>query len=346
MATYTDRPQSRMQATPADPNQMTTEVATETRPTPSLDSALDHLMDSAVESARTMMHAAENVEARGVKILLKALARQRLHFVHQLQHYLRDQHPNVAVPHSLIGELQRGMTDMQASMTLKREGRQEIVLNEQLAQERKLLDAYHDALASAGSAGPLQARLREQAQQVEGTVTRLDEISHGDCELVARLFNNEQLGEQAVQRLRNQGFAQSDIDAVALEQLPVPAAQAVKRTQTGLKPTVIGGALSGAVVGALMGLAYALFIWFGPFTAESQSVSPALVWVASIVFAALMGTVFGYLIGRNKVEDDAFVTAQGVEEGEYLVAVFADPDRATVAENILQVHHGRELGTA
>ena len=314
----------------------------------SSSNALNHLIDTLVESARTFMHASENVETRGPKLMLKTVGRQRLQFVRQLQHYLPDQHPDVTVPHNLMSELQRGMTDMQASMTLKREGRQEIVLSEELAYERRLLNAYADALAAIGASGPLQARLREQQAQVQGSVARLEEITQGDCELVARLFNDEDAGQQAVMRLQNQGFAASDIDAVALEQLPTPSMRNVQRSQTGVKPTLIGGAISGALVGALMGLAYALFIWFGPDATQAQQpiLSPTVIWVASIIFAALMGAAFGYLIGRNKVEDDTFVTAQSVEQGEYLVVVYADPNRATLAENILQVHHGSELGRA
>jgi hypothetical protein len=61
------------------------------------------------------------------------------------------------------------------------------------------------------------------------------------------------------------------------------------------------------------------------------------------VIGAVFGAVFGLLIGQNQREDDIAVTADSLINGEFLVVAYPQPQQVALAEEILQVHHAREL---
>jgi hypothetical protein len=105
----------------------------------------------------------------------------------------------------------------------------------------------------------------------------------------------------------------------------------------------MAGALTGGIIGAVVGLAAALYVWFMPDIPAWISVGPWVLFFGSLIPGAVMGAVFGWIIGQNRIEDDRNVTRSGLEEGEWLVAVYPSQEQVAVAEEVLQIHHARTL---
>jgi hypothetical protein len=65
--------------------------------------------------------------------------------------------------------------------------------------------------------------------------------------------------------------------------------------------------------------------------------------IGAAIIGAVFGTVFGFFIGQNQREDDLMTTADGLVNGEILVVTYPKPLQIPVVEDVLQVHHAREL---
>jgi hypothetical protein len=172
---------------------------------------------------------------------------------------------------------------------------------------------------------------------------RLEDLDNrGDAHLVVRLFERERDADQAVGRLHAAGFTDQEVQVLEVEELPVHRTTPATQRQS-QRSTILAGAISGGIVGALIGLAVALYQSFLPNAALAISVHPVILFVASTFFGAAFGAIFGWIIGRNKVEHDTFVYHDSLMRGDKLVVVFADPARGEEAERILKVYHEREL---
>jgi hypothetical protein len=109
------------------------------------------------------------------------------------------------------------------------------------------------------------------------------------------------------------------------------------------KSTVAAGAFSGALIGGVIGLALALFVWMAPQLIGWVTVGPWALLIGATVIGAFFGSVFGFFIGQNQREIDVAETADGLVNGEMLVAAYPRPHEVALAEDVLQVHHAREL---
>jgi hypothetical protein len=143
-------------------------------------------------------------------------------------------------------------------------------------------------------------------------------------------------------RLRESGLNAAQIDAAPISQVAQPVLQTTKKPASA-KSTMVAGAMSGAMVGGLVGLALAIFVWLYPQLEGWVTVGPWALLIGAAIIGAGFGTVFGFFIGQNQREDDLMVTADGLVNGEILVVAYPQAHQVPMVEEILQVHHAREL---
>jgi hypothetical protein len=173
-------------------------------------------------------------------------------------------------------------------------------------------------------------------------LARLQTADIGAEPIVARVFDTRIEGDSAITRLRERGLNPSQIDAAPITQLTRPILQTAV-VPASPKNTMAAGAFSGAVVGGIVGLALAAFVWMAPQLVGWVTVGPWALLIGAIVIGAVFGTVFGFFIGQNQREDDMAVTADGLINGEVLVVAYPQPQQVAMVEDVLQVHHAREL---
>jgi hypothetical protein len=306
--------------------------------------SFDHLFELVGRSANAVQHAAQGVENRGLKLFLKVMAQERLYMLDEL-HRTSGQHGLVDDAEKITSStsLRQGMDDIQTSMAVQRGGREELSLTKLLNEEEELLAAYAAALES-NVPNALKQTLEAQWSRVSKFHAQLQKVAHGEEPIVARVFDTRIEGEHAITRLQSSGLSADQIDSALISRLEQPI-RASTTAPPSRSATTMGGAVSGGLVGGLFGLAVAAFIWLAPDQWIGWvTVSPWLFLIGALVIGALFGAVFGLIIGQNRREDDLMVTADGLINGEILVAAYPSPAQVSMVEDILQVHHARELG--
>lgn len=303
---------------------------------------LDDLQARLAAAATALDHAAESIETHGIKLLLKAYAQQRTLFGRELRAALTqggDAKPEAPAMHSALEE---GARDIAASLTVAREGRRPVALSAIVEGEGTLLRAYTQAL-QADLPVALRDLLERHRNQIAAGYDRLVELSGaGVTEPVTRVFEDARAADEALARLDRAGFPLQAIDVFDVDQMPVRRSNPA-RVRRSIGSTILAGAAIGALVGGLAGLAWALYQSSLPGMALTISVPPWQLVVSALVAGAFGGAVFGWIIGRNKVEDDRFVYTESLVNGTRLVVVYAEPERRAEAQRILQVYHDREL---
>jgi len=295
------------------------------------------------KSAQNMRHAAENVENRGLKLLLKVMAQERAYMAISLREAIGKTpvDPLDSTQKSASTSLQQGLEDIQTSMAVQRQGRETLALSHVVQEEAALLDAYEKALGD-NVPDPLRTELEVEYAHIAQFYTRLQSVGEGMEPIVARVFDTRIEGESAVVRLRERGLDSSQIDSAPINQLAQPLRPSTV-IPSSPKNTMAAGAFSGAIVGGIIGLALAAFVWFAPQLVGWVTVGPWALLIGAILIGAVFGSVFGLLIGQNQREDDIAVTADSLINGEILVVAYPQPHQVAVTEEVLQVHHAREL---
>lgn len=298
-------------------------------------------------SAQSLRHAAESVENRGLKLLLKVIAQERVYMLNTLRNAVGQQAHDPLDPSATpsSASLQEGLQDIQSSMTVKQEGRENVALRHLLEDEEKLLKAYSAALNHSSGNAPT-ALLEAQRADIERFKQRLHGVQDGIEPIVARVFDVRVEGERAAMRLQNDGLQTSQIDVVPINYASQPvlhSTAAHHSIKNSPQNTIVAGAVGGALVGGIVGFALAAFIWLAPQLIGWITVGPWTMLFGSAAFGAVFGAVFGFFIGQNQRELDQAVTADGLVNGEILVVAYPQTHQIPLAEEILQLHHAREL---
>jgi len=301
-----------------------------------------HLLTLLEKSAQTYRHTAENIENRGLKLLLKVVAQDRSNMYGVLRDALGKDAVDPLDPSRkpAARSLQQGLQDIQTGMTVQQQGRENVALTNLLKEEEELLAAYDAALD--GSVPPLWELLDSQRSKVVSLNARLRTVAEGNEPIIARVFDTRIEGDAALLRLRESGLDSSQLDAAPISQVTQPVLRTTK-TPASARNTTVAGAVGGAIVGGLVGLALATYVWLNPQLEGWVTVGPWVLLFGAIVIFAGFGTVFGFFIGQSQREDDLMVTADGLVNGELLVVAYPKPQQVPVVEEILQVHHAREL---
>lgn len=302
-----------------------------------------NLLEELERSAQALRHTGESVENRGLKLLLKVMAQERVHMFNALREVMGRESvaPLESAEISPATTLQHGLQDIQTSMTVQREGREDLALSHLVEGEEAMLTAYDAALAG-NVTDAMRVELEAQRARVAQFHTRLAAVGEGVEPIVARVFDTRVEGESAVARLRERGLDASQIDAAPITQLARPM-HTTTIASSSPKNTVAAGAFSGAIVGGIAGLALAAFVWAAPQFVGWITVGPWILLLGAILIGAVFGSVFGLFIGQNQREDDLAVTADSLINGEILVVAYPQPQQVPMVEDVLQIHHAREL---
>src|SRR5690242_2162100 len=196
----------------------------------------------------------------------------------------------------------------------------------------------HD-LASHSACPPSPIRFSERSRSF--TMTRQKETESSISATVVGLFPNQADAERAIQRLKQEGFSESQI-GVAIkdrgdqkELIEGTGTQAAEGAATG----AIGGGVLGGVIGLLASVGALAIPGVGPIIAGGTLAST----LAGAGIGAAAGGLLGALVGMGVPEEDARHFDEGFRAGGTLVTVDAG-DRAEEARECLS-DTGADLGS-
>lgn len=308
---------------------------------------LDQLSKLCFTSASYLYNAGQQVRNRGLKLLLKTYAQQRLQFAQVIQDQLGTA-TSAPTLEQTSAPLDQGWTNLQAGLIIKRRERQRLVIRDALRHEGELIQQY-ESLLQQELPSPLAAILQKQLNILQTERSRLAALTaeQFDHKLFVRLFDQEEKAEQVVQQLAEAGITPNDMDLVSIERFSI-FSQEPDESRRARRATIWTGVLLGAGIGALLGLLPGLahsqlFPEMGALFGDSRT-EIVVEWV---VGAALIGMFFAFIfslfIAQDTVEDDAYVYDESLENGNTLLAVFAAPYNHARVERIIGLKHEFEV---
>ena len=310
--------------------------------------ALNQLITAVNESIKNFYSAAEQIENRAVKLLLKAYAQERTRFIHELRQGLA-QHTEKAADATDTsgGVLQRGWMELRSALIIRRQRRHRILLDALQQREQATVDAYANA-AAVDLPSALKEIVNRQAGRVRTIQTRVQLLSREQNQRIAlRLFNQAHEMERAVASLEKLGIPRSDLTIIPIEEITVYQADASARPNA-TREAIMTGALLGALAGGLLGLLYGIFnrLYFPEFNGFI-AITPTGVMFEMMLYGALIGlffaTIFSSLIATSAAETDSYLYEDSFANGDTVVAVFADQANIDEVERTIGLKHEHEI---
>jgi hypothetical protein len=174
-------------------------------------------------------------------------------------------------------------------------------------------------------------------------MTKLEnnEFTTGPGAIVVGLFHNQVDAEEAIQRLKQQGFPENQIGVAIKDRLQQKELVEETGTQAaeGAATGALGGGVLGGVIGLLTGVGALAIPGVGPIIASGTLAST----LAGAGIGAAAGGPLGALAGMGVPEEDAQHFDQGFRAGGTLVTVNAG-ERMEEARNCLY-QSGADLGS-
>lgn len=276
----------------------------------------------------------ENVQNRGLKVILRSYARQRATFADELKAELQRLGDQISERRSIRGIIHRGRISIRAALTIGPHNVQNLILGEALKGEKVLLNAYEGTLKKELPADT-RAILMGQHKELQQVFEQIELLKgHPGLQLVVRLFDTEQDTQVALQALERAGYDRSTIEVVDVEW--------ISRTSRGqgtiVSETVLSGAFGGALWGTIIGALGGAGLLLIPDAATIMGGYWAT-WgataLAGTIFGALFGAILGFLIGHGASEEDAYLYNDNLEFSGRLVRLRTSEDRAREASRIL-----------
>ncbi len=308
---------------------------------------LNQLITVVNESAKNFYSAAEQVENRAVKLLLKGYAQERTRFVQELQQGVAQLTDKVADTNSSSGFLQRGWMELRSALIIRRQRRQRILLDGLQQSESATLEGYGKA-AAAELPSSIKEIVNRQYNRVRTIQERVQLLSREQNQRIAlRLFNQEREMESAVASLEKLGIPRSEMTIIPIEEMAVYQADESARPRA-TREAIMTGALIGAIAGGLLGLLYGTFnrLYFPEFNGLIAT-TPTGVMFEMMFYGALIGlffaTIFSSLIAASAAETDTYLYEDSFANGDTLVAVFADQGNIDEIERTIGLKHEHEI---
>jgi len=300
-------------------------------------------------SERNLYTAAEQAENRAVKLLLKAYAQQRAYFAQQLRGLATQLYaePSPVVSSDTSGFLRRGWSELRAAMTIRRQYRQRLLLQDLLPHEETMLNTIAQARAR-GLPLTIEEVIHRQHEQLRKSYRRL-ELLAGESrqQLVLRLFDRAEQAATAVTHLEESGIAADDIAVTTVEEVPVYTDDQQARPHA-TREAILTGSLLGLLFGAVLGVIYGFFHTSlfpeldGLFaTTPGGIIIEMMIWWALTISGFCL--IFSALISRNAAEIDTHLYQDSFQNGNRLVAVFAKPKDVSKIERIIGLRHEHEI---
>lgn len=299
------------------------------------------------ESKRNIYAAAEQIENRALKLLLKAYAQQRARFARELQQ--DGARADDSSPQSRFspGFFQRGWRDLRAALLIRRQRRHRILSADLEELETNTLQAYAKAAAS-DLPGALRTVVDRQYEQVRTVHNRLSMLAKQLEQRVAlRLFNEDEEAQQVVARLKQTGISPSELIVIPIEEITVYKDDEQARSRA-TREAVVTGVLLGAIAGGLLGLIYGAFQRFyfpelNGFIATTPFTIMLEIGLYGAIIGAFFSLIFSTLIASSAAETDAYLYEDSFQRGDTLVAVFANTTNFSEVERIIGLQHEHEI---
>jgi uncharacterized protein (TIGR02284 family) len=133
--------------------------------------ALKTLLTRLVDSRKGYRDALDHVESAHIKAILTQFMDRRERNIGEVRAYLTKAGHSVDDDGSLLASAHRAFMDLKDSVTGSDDS---ATLAEIVRGEKKLLDAYDDALSAAGGADPEYAFLAEQHASLKSAIAQLE----------------------------------------------------------------------------------------------------------------------------------------------------------------------------
>jgi uncharacterized protein (TIGR02284 family) len=301
---------------------------------------INRLIGVSYDSARGYLIAAQTVSNRGLKALLRSYSRQRFQFVAELQDLKhRERQDESSERGTFLGGVHRGWIVIKTAMTLGPQNTEDVVFTEVVRGEKYALDQYGRVLQME-----LPEELRRLVERQQERIESAFNLAHRlkgrrNKRLVVRLYNREEDLAWAKQQLEEAGFEPESMQEVAFSQLVAEGLEFEEEEEVTAN-TVSAGALIGLTVGLILGFLAGIGVVFAPTLLTDSPLRPMEMLIVSIIAGGLAGAfiagLFGFFIGRDVTQRDAYVYAESVPQGETLLMVESDPDNARRAARIMK----------
>jgi hypothetical protein len=317
-----------------------------------METKLHDVIEKARASAKRLVQAAQHTRNRGLKLVLRAYAHRRNTFADALDNALMgaggERAPSFAP--TADAPIRRGFADLAAVLTVQRQGRQRLLLEQAVEAEQSLIRAYEDALEHAPPPGMRDALLDQLSalRRAQPWLARMAEPYAGRS-LFVRLFNRKEQAERVIEELMDEGIAPESIYSapVAAVNTRIDAEDRRSPRREILSATLLVGALIGLLLGLITATGHYLFLPWIPGFVFATWPELALEHLTVGTFLGVMfGLIMGLVMGQDTAEDDAYLYDESIEDGEMLVAVFAEPEERERTERIIGLRHEFEVGPA
>jgi uncharacterized protein (TIGR02284 family) len=312
-----------------------------------VQTTLDALIQVNHESKRNIYAAAEQIENRALKLLLKASAQQRARLAYELQQAGAQAVDRSEEATLAPGFFQRGWLDLRSALLIRRQRRHRILLAELAELETNTLQIYATAVASTLPA-TLRTLVDSQYEQVRIFHNRLTVLAKQlEHRVALRLFNEDKEAQQVVGRLKAMGIPDNELVVIPIEEIAVYQndQQAKPRVK---REAIVTGVILGTVAGGLLGLLYGAFqrFYFPEFNGFIAT-TPVTIMLEIGLYGAIIGAFFSFifstLIASSAAETDTYLYEDSFQQGDTLVIVFADVDNFSEVERIIGLKHEQEI---
>ncbi|MBX3014288.1 MAG: DUF2383 domain-containing protein [Caldilineaceae bacterium] len=310
---------------------------------------INQLIHANTESKRNFYAAAAQMENRAIKLLLKAYAQERAGFVGELE--ARTGSGDDGKAHSAYspGFFQRGWLDLKSAMVVRRNRRHRLLLEELYQLETDTVALYAKATAASLPAD-LHAVVTRQAERVRIIHQRVGLLGEElERRIAVRLFNQDEDVEQSLARLQTMGIPPHEISVIPIERIAAYSTASTERARPRVtREAILTGGLLGLVAGGLLGLLYGSFhrAYFPELGGLLATTATGVLWEMSL-HGALIGLVFSLifstLIASSAAETDAYLLDDSFQNGDTVVAVFADPRQIDKVERTIGLMHEHEI---
>lgn len=307
---------------------------------------LNRLIRICLDGEAGFLVVAESVRNRGLKALFKTFAQQRAQFADLLQDEVKRLGGTPRTEGSVIARVHRGWINIKTAMTIGQHGTENVALSEIFRGESTAVRTYERALNRSLPAD-IKKLVEDQHRVINGVLNQVEQMQgNSGTRVVVRLFDYDEDAEIAIKALVEHGFNKENIQKMDIGEV-IRVYEGHGRGSAAAE-SASAGALLGLTVGAILGLVFGLASLLVPQIDFMGMMGNNL---ASLVIASLVvgggvgagfGALFGALIGRGTVEEDMYLYADSVAQGDVLLTVQTDSERAREASEImLQINAAR-----